>query len=98
MAASVATVLGLGLHEVPDLRGIHWFRTMKAWADKQGLHPQLMRTPPRQGQVAVAMGEGPRGRLHAVVYAGPFLAHDPHPSRAGLVGRPHRYMVFAHRD
>lgn len=35
--------------------------------------------------LCMAMGMGPRGHRHVVVYRGHELVHDPHPSRAGLV-------------
>lgn len=40
----------------------------------------------------VAIGAGPRGKAHAVLFSGGALLHDPHPSRAGLTGWP--WMVI----
>jgi hypothetical protein len=43
-----------------------------------------------KGAYCIAHGDSPRGVGHSVIWdnAGDGLAHDPHPSRAGIVGEP----------
>jgi hypothetical protein len=42
---------------------------------------------------AIADGDGPRGVRHSVVVLDGQIVHDPHPSRAGLIGKPIYYYV-----
>ena len=45
-------------------------------------------------RVSIASGMGPRGYQHAVLWQHGKLAHDPHPSRDGLLGEPEDYWIF----
>lgn len=97
LAASVASLLALPLDKVPDLRGERWWPTLQNWLGKHGRAVQLSRAPTSPIFV-LGLGDGPRGRPHAVVWQGGpdggKLAHDPHPSRAGLLGKPQAYVVL----
>ena len=72
-----------------------WFIALWTWADRLGwdvCSPNENRLP--EG-VLVAMGLGPRGFKHAVLWAGGrdgMIIWDPHPDRTGLVGRPENWV------
>lgn len=98
LAASVASVCHLGLAAVPDLRGDQWWPILASWLHQFGWAPLYLETLPASFTgYCLGLGEGPRGLLHAVVWVGGpggGIAHDPHPSRAGLVSWPHAYVLF----
>ena len=114
MAAAVASVFELSIEMVPDLRGESWWLALTSWLRSYGWAPLYLRTlqhdftgyclalgdgPPREADLRP--GGGQRGRRHAVVWRGGpqgGIAHDPHPSRAGLTAWPHGYVVFAPLD
>ena len=82
LRACEASILELDPHDVPDvgLFGWSWMQALVCYADLTLIVP---------GEVSgywIAGGMGPRGIRHSVVYLGAEMAHDPHPSRAGLVG------------
>lgn len=92
LRACVASVLELPLDAVPNFCGDHgdeWFRELRRWSRARGLnpllvHPDYLREDPHG--VCVVSGQSPRGDwLHSVVYRDGALAHDPHPSRAGVL-------------
>ncbi|UGY15151.1 hypothetical protein HAP48_0042605 [Bradyrhizobium septentrionale] len=91
--AAVASILELPLHQVPNFHdceegfwaGFNNFvrsRGMAILALRNGDFDYWLRT---SGVHYLAYGPAERGVLHAVVYRGGKLAHDPHPSRAGLL-------------
>ena len=98
LAASVASLLGLPIEQVPDLRGPRWWPTLSDWLAPHGRPVRLARAPADPAVFVLGLGDGPRGRLHAVVWQGGpdggRLAHDPHPSREGLVGPPFGYVAL----
>lgn len=99
LAASVASVCHLSLAQVPDLRGEQWWPTLSAWLRQSGWTPVYVEALSLDFTgYCIGLGDGPRGRRHAVVWAGGpngGIAHDPHPSRAGLISWPHGYVLFA---
>jgi hypothetical protein len=99
LAASVASVLELPLSSVPDLRGERWLPKLNSWTRSFGWCPGVFKILPSNIlSPCVALGNGPRGRPHAVVWVGGQrgrIVHDPHPSRAGLAGRPFAFVLLA---
>jgi hypothetical protein len=108
MAAAVASVFELPIAAVPDLRGYEWWLTLSNWLFSHGWAPLYFEDlPPTFSGYCIGMGDGPprgdgqSGRRHAIVWTtGPVggIAHDPHPSRGGLITWPHGYVVFAPLD
>ena len=114
LAAVVASICHLSLREVPDLRGDMWLPILSTWMREFGWVPvYLDELPPDFTGYCIGLGDGPprvddlrpggsgRGRKHAVVWwGGPNggIAHDPHPSRDGLIRWPEGYVVFAPLD
>jgi hypothetical protein len=91
--AAVATILSLSLEDVPDFHdcpqgfwnGFSDFilgRGYAVLALRNGEHDYWLRS---SGVAYLAYGQSPRGIHHACVYRYGKLAHDPHPSRAGLI-------------
>lgn len=98
-AACVATIFGLGIDDVPNFcahqdwqkRCADWFgergfavlRLTIAAADLDDGRAIINEWLP--GTLAIVTGKADRGLLHATVWRGGELVHDPHPSRAGLL-------------
>jgi hypothetical protein len=88
--ASLASILELPLDAVPHFLAIadepaHWELAFMDWLEERGVG--LIR---REGDWVfdgfyLASGPSPRGVSHMVVYRDGSLAHDPHPSRAGIL-------------
>jgi len=106
--ACVASLLDLPLDQVPHFIEVSprtWERHTRRFVfEHTGLDlgcflPEFPLTEP--GQYVIGSGPSPRGDfLHAVILDGATgaLAHDPHPSRAGLAGPPievHRFAEVA---
>ena len=90
-AACVASILEIPLWMIPpieDMRGDLQEERWNEWAERLfGLH--FVRTHGPEVPAAdfyIASGPSPRGGgiYHSVVYAAGALAHDPHPSGAGI--------------
>lgn len=93
--AAVASILGLPLEQVPNFndcmegfwQGYENFLLSKGFIDVRlpGNHvPECF---------YLAYGKSARGVLHACVYRDGHLAHDPHPSRAGLVAVDEVHLI-----
>ena len=89
LRACVASILELAPLDVPDfsLFGWNWIQAMVLYADIE------VAVPGDVGGYWIAGGMSPRGIQHAVVYLGGEMAHDPHPSRAGLVGNVESALI-----
>lgn len=95
LAACLATLLRLDIDEVPsffsDDSGT-WREKMGAWLVERGWGHLCIAGPPPEmlgPALSIVSGKSPRGDwLHATVWRGRELLHDPHPSRAGLEGEP----------
>jgi len=90
-ATCVASVLDLDLGAVPNFtafRNGRWWDALMLWAKSARVHVERRSNDgdPLPDAFVIASGRGPRGYRHAVVWKGDRMAHDPHPSDAGLVG------------
>jgi len=101
--ACVASILELDRDLVPHFvrdQNSHWGSALDDWCDARGI--ELVHF---EGQRAFDFpmmwtGTSPRNSSmrHAVVGFGATLMHDPHPSRAGLVGPADRSFIFLPRN
>jgi len=89
----VASILDLSWRDVPNFMehpGDAWWTAVQEWLAARNLRCEVALAddyvPPGYW---IASGKSPRGDYHhAVVMHGCTVAHDPHPSRAGLDGPP----------
>lgn len=90
LAACVSTILGVPLETV-DMSAAtdsEWFATLNAQLSPLGWHAltcsvsHTYALPP--DVIHIRAGIGPRGGMHAVVYEGSTLVHDPHPDGGGI--------------
>lgn len=95
LAACLATLLRLDIGEVPGFFSDDestWREKMGAWLIERGWGHLCIAGPPPEmlgPALTIVSGKSPRGDwLHATVWRGRELLHDPHPSRAGLMGEP----------
>jgi len=100
-SACVATILGVGLADVPNDPGTGR-RVWRDYLDRFGLGMltvQLGAGWPPEGAYCIAGGKSARGLPHAVVWffepdgAGK-MVFDPHPDSTGLVGPPEDLTFF----
>jgi len=93
--ACVASLLEFPLSKVPHFAELYptswWPETQDFVATETGLRIECFMPDARtdEGGFMIASGQSPRGDfLHAVVINGftGEIVHDPHPSRAGVVG------------
>ena len=99
LAAAIASVLEVGLEEIPDLNAgsLPQLVVLNEWLRSRGLQFTWLPWPTYNGTYQdfyLVSGLSPRGLSHAIVanHRGE-MAHDPHPSRAGI-GDPEECGVF----
>lgn len=87
--ACVASIFELPIEEVPHFVKIwdsRWWLLFSEWLDDYGIEPVEITgdryIPPGH---YIASGPTNRGTLHCCIYHEGMLAHDPHPSKAGLL-------------
>lgn len=89
LQACLATLLDFPLKAVPnfaEMPAYAWQESMYRWLSFYGLDAlQHFACDPAPNGVAMATGPSPRGVRHSVVFLDGVMAHDPHPSRAGLL-------------
>lgn len=91
--ASTASILELAREEVPhfvrDDPGHAWYDVWESWLFERGIKAVMIHgpwdRPPKLLGYYLASGLTERGTKHMVVMRDGVLAHDPHPSRSGLV-------------
>lgn len=92
-AACVASLLELPLAEVPNfckgLTNDAWYPQFIEWLQARGWNAMFLQSLgiiERDATAGYYIASGPteRGMLHATVWCAGKLAHDPHPSRAGI--------------
>ncbi|MCW8137297.1 MAG: hypothetical protein KIT58_00125 [Planctomycetota bacterium] len=104
-ATAIACVLDLDLEDVPNvvLFGAGaWVEALALWCDERAIHGRHVYRADLlpAGVPVIAEGVGPRlapdGKpiRHAVVWLDGAMAHDPHPSGAGLVAPPESWWIF----
>lgn len=110
LSACVASVLDLPLDEVPLFAAMpDWLGAFTRWLDARGLALVYLAfgkdewpwLPPRDLPLIVG-GQSPRGPWgHAVIGiwrdGAMEVLHDPHPSRAGILGDPTRVYLLVPR-
>ncbi len=90
--ACTASILELKPEDVPHFvelePGAAWYDTWVKFMNDHGYNPIMyegdMTLRPRFMGYSLASGETIRGSKHMVIFWNGDLAHDPHPSRAGL--------------
>lgn len=99
----VASILELPYETVPHFvkgdrwYGVPWFHALWDFLRPMGLDAICFDGDswgPNDPEFAIVSGQSPRyACTHAVVYQrGKGLVHDPHPSKAGILGKPLSYM------
>ena len=92
LPACVATYLGRPLDEVPHFvemhtEEVHWWGLFMGYMYGHGLQAVALESPNdgNPGELIFVMGMSARGVCHQVLYRDGTLAHDPHPSRDGVL-------------
>jgi hypothetical protein len=102
-------VLGLPIEQVPHFLETEddsdiWWLGFGSWCGEHGVSPlfiEYTRIPDDDvfaPVLCIAHGEASRGVRHAVVWKGSEMVHDPHPSRAGLIGEPDHLTLLVVQD
>ena len=90
-SACVASIFEVAIDELPNFRCERgWPQNFDGWLRDRGLARMTVNVAgggwPPVGAWGIATGPSPRGEfLHACVYKGNELVHDPHPSRDGML-------------
>lgn len=103
--ASLASLLDLPYEEVPYFIGMgdKWHESFFKFLFDHGFSYHGLTNAKRIAEgISVGIdgyflvsGDSPRGFKsgHSVVYKGMEMVHDPHPSRAGVLGEPRFWMI-----
>lgn len=88
--AAVASLLGIPLSDVPDFRengaeSWEFWDAFEAFFESRGFRITLNPSSAPCDGYYLASGPSARGCPHMVVMRDGELAHDPHPSRSGLI-------------
>lgn len=103
-ATAVACVLGLDMEDVPNVVLFGpgtWLEAFALWCGEKAIHAKHVYKsyPLPAGVPVIAEGFGPRLKpdgtniRHAVVWLDGAMAHDPHPSGAGLIAPPETWWI-----
>jgi hypothetical protein len=96
--ACVASILGLSLADIPNFAdakdGPSQHLALESWMSDRGIELLLMPGNYVPDAFYLGIGPGPRGCYHMVVMRDGSLAHDPHPSRAGLLDVERVYLLL----
>lgn len=96
LQAALASIFEVALDDVPEFQKEppnQWRSSLRSWLGGMGLEMLVYDRDPRESGHYLAVGDGPRGCTHCVVYRDGKMVHDPHPSNDGLV-RVKRYWAF----
>ncbi|MGB3898184.1 MAG: hypothetical protein WA973_06485 [Mesorhizobium sp.] len=94
--ASVASILGLRLEDVPDFRakGVESFwDEFHEFFRSRGYEAVRFPAGRQFETMYLASGISPRGVHHMVVMKDGKLVHDPHPSKAGIGEVEHLWLI-----
>lgn len=107
-SACLSWLLRLPQDEVPDFTDREdpnsgkFYHNVADFLSARGLRMMMIEwrdLPACLGGPVIARGKSPREKAHAVLWDDDGLMHDPHPSRAGLVGEPtHAMLILSHND
>jgi len=104
-AACLASLLECPIEDVPKFQSkpkIYWMDVYDNWLGQFGLGVFSTTTDPflhaEWHMELIAGGNGPRGIPHTVLWKRGKMIHDPHPSRAGLIGEPTEYYIIVVRN
>lgn len=100
LTAAVASILELSLSEVPNFHESEegfWFGFAKFLRERGFVFIEFHHNDPQLDCYYLAHGKSPRTD-HSVVMRAGKLAHDPHPSRAGLVSEPQLVTILVPID
>lgn len=100
--ASVASILGLTLDQVPDFRAngddaLSFWDAFETFINSHGFEVMMLPGDYAPDALYLASGLSPRGVHHMVVMRGGKLVHDPHPSKAGI-GRVEQVRILVPFD
>lgn len=99
--AALASVLGIGLDEVPSFYGmqsLEYWTAVETFINLRGYDFDMLKADAKPEGLYLADGPSERGCGHFVVmYAGQ-MVHDPHPSRAGLVEIERVWTIIPMKD
>lgn len=105
-SACLSWLLKLPQDEVPDFtdredpNSGRFYHNVADFLNARGLRMMMIEwraMPAWIGGPVIARGTSPREKAHAVLWDDDGLMHDPHPSRAGLVGEPtHAMLILSH--
>lgn len=87
-ASAIASILDLPLHGVPAFDKMdpsEWFDNLFKWLELLGSELRIHDADDAPSGYAIANGMSPRGVPHSIVVHDGEMAHDPHPSRAGIL-------------
>ena len=86
--ACFASILEINIEDVPcfeDMDENQCPPALSEWLESLGFYRIRFEEPIFFPGYYIVNGISPRGHLHSVVYKGPEMVHDPHPSRAGIL-------------
>lgn len=101
-SATLASMLELPLAEVPNFvqidvdGGENWWMHTQHWLAERGYRLQMLWfgiEPVHMHYIACGRSPRAEGLYHSVVYLDGELAHDPHPSRAGILDITNLYRL-----
>lgn len=94
LQAAVASIYELPIDAVPHFVQFEkWGKALDLYVAGRGFGLTKLSAPEvPMGVPVLAFGTSPRGEWgHSVVWLDGAIAHDPHPSRAGLAGEPYEF-------
>lgn len=94
LAACVASLLEIPIESVPNFAdfGTGWFGSLAEYLKLYNLAIWSFPREKTPGYYHIVMGQTVRGTYHCVVAHGREMAHDPHPSKAGLLGAEEKFI------
>jgi len=105
-SACLSWLLKLPQDEVPDFTDREdpnsgkFYHNVGNFLRPRGLRMMMIEwrdMPAWIGGAVIARGTSPREKAHSVLWDDDGMMHDPHPSRAGLIGEPtHAMLILSH--
>jgi len=101
-SACVASLLGLGIDDVPFFMGEdNWDEALLEWCAARGVGVDFStQFPAPRGTLCIVGGESPRYKAngHSVIARDGVVIHDPHPDRSGIVGEPWIWIALRRQE